>query len=160
VRFSALLLLLLVTPVARAHALGAEVKLRGNRVEVEAYYSDDTPARDAHVIIHNAADQVIAEGRTDDRGRWQFPVPPAGRYSVVVDAGAGHRKTVNIAIPNQTSDGETVSEGPPREEFTRFPWGRVALGLAIIAALGGGWLALRRRFRRMPGPQSDRGTNL
>jgi nickel transport protein len=156
VRFSALLLLLLVTPAAHAHALGAEVKLRGNRVEVEAYYSDDTPARDALVTVHNGADQVIAEGRTDDRGRWQFPAPPVGRYTVVVDAGAGHRKSINIDIPNQTADGETVSDGPPREEFTRFPWVRVALGLAIIAALAAGWLALRRGFRKMPA-QHNRG---
>ncbi len=139
-----LLLVLAAAAPAHAHALGAEAKLRGDRVEVEAYYSDDTPAADAQVTVHDAADHTIAEGRTDDRGRWQFRTPPPGRYTVVVNAGAGHRKAVTITIPPRPADGETVSEGPPREEFTRFPWERVSLGLAIVAGLAGAWLWMRR----------------
>jgi nickel transport protein len=154
-RLTALLLVLAAANPVHAHALGADAKLRGNRVEVEAYYSDDTPARDAHVTVHDAADHTIAEGRTDEHGRWQFPAPPPGSYTVVVDAGAGHRTTRTVTIPSRPADGETVSEGPPRAEFTRFPWGQMALGLAIIAALAGGWLALRRGFRKMPAPGNE-----
>jgi nickel transport protein len=145
---AALLLVLFVPTAAHAHALGAEAKLRGNRVEVEAYYSDNTPAVDAHVAVYDAADHTIAEGRTDEHGRWTFPTPPPGRYTVVVNAGAGHRTSpIAVIIPGQPADGETVSEGPLREEFTRFPWERVALGLGIIAALAACWLAVRRLSR-------------
>lgn len=146
-RFTALLFVLVVVPAARAHALGADVKLRGNRVEVEAYYSDDTPARDARVTVRERGEQMIAEGRTDDLGRWHFPAPHPGQYTVVVDAGAGHRKTVSVTIPDNPPADATVSSGPTRDEFTRFPWDRLVFGLAIIAASAIGWRTLRRRRR-------------
>jgi hypothetical protein len=145
----AVLLLLAATGPVRAHNLGAKAVLRGDHVEVEAYYSDDTPARDARVVVHDNADKLIADGRTDDAGRWQFPAPPPGRYVVVVDAGSGHRKRLVVTIPGTAADGESVSEGPSRAEFTRFPWGGIAAGLTVIVLLAVGW----RAWRRWP-PQS------
>jgi hypothetical protein len=155
VRFSALLLVLLVAPPVRAHALGVTATLRGDRIEVEAYYSDDTPARDARVTVRDHAGQVAAEGRTDDQGKWQFAAPRPGPYTVTVDAGAGHSKTAKVLVPAVLPPGPTgpIDDGPSRAEFTRFPCERVALGLAIIAVLAGGWIVVRRGVRRMQGPQ-------
>jgi nickel transport protein len=145
------------------HALGAEAKLRGDRVEVEAYYSDNTPARDARVTVQDAAEKAVADGRTDDQGRWQFARPAAGKYHVVVDAGDGHRARIALTIPagetgatttatadpsnpdcDCCTDGVIVSTGPSRAEFTRFPWERVALGLSLIALAAVTWRTLRR----------------
>lgn len=151
---AALLLVMLNSPAADAHALGVTAKLRGNRVEVEAYYSDDTPARDAKVTVRDHAGQVVAEGRTDDQGKWQFAKPAPGPYAVTVDAGAGHVKTEKVLVPAVLPPGPTgpISDGPSRAQFTMFPWRRMALGLAIIAALAiAAWLALGR-LRRSPPP--------
>ena len=147
------------------HALGAEAKLKGDRVEVEAYFSDNTPARDARVTVQDAAEKTVADGRTDDQGRWHFARPAAGKYSVIVDAGDGHRARIAVTIrtgetgttttttttapPGDAdcdccTDGVTVSSGPSRAEFTRWPWERVALGLSLIALAAFGWRALRR----------------
>src|SRR4051812_30615600 len=82
-----------------AHKLGAEAKLVGNRIEVEAYFDDNTPAAGARVIALDAAERTVADGRTDERGRWQFPKPDSGLYRLVVDAGAGHRAEVPLTIP-------------------------------------------------------------
>jgi hypothetical protein len=71
---------------------------------------------------------------------------------VVVDAGAGHRAAVKVPIPEGaggSAAGGTpvvVSEGPSREEFTRFPWAKVGWGLAAIGLLG---LALRFALKFM-----------
>jgi nickel transport protein len=140
----AVLGLLALAGPARAHALGAECKVVGGRVEVEAYYDDDTPARDAKVSVRDAAQKVIVEGRTDERGCWSFPQPAAGKYEVVVDAGAGHRATVKVTVTGDPPAGppQVVSDGPTREEFTRTPWLKVAIGLAAIAVLAGAfWLS-------------------
>jgi nickel transport protein len=145
------------------HALGAEAKLKGDRVEVEAYFSDNTPARDARVAVHDAAEKAVADGRTDDQGRWHFARPAAGKYHVVVDAGDGHRARIAVTIPADQAgtatattaspsdadcdcctDGVIVSTGPSRAEFTRWPWERVALGLSLIALAAFGWRAFRR----------------
>ena len=145
-RLTALLSLLIAAAPASAHALGVTASLRNNHVEVEAYYSDDTPARDAAVMVHDHAGRFVAEGRSDEQGKWQFAAPRPGPYTIVVDAGAGHRKSTKLLVPAVLPPGPTgpISVGPSRDEFTRFPWERVLLGLAIIAALAFGWMALRR----------------
>jgi hypothetical protein len=124
----------------------------GTRVEVEAFYDDDTPAGNARVAVRDGAGKRIADGRTDAQGRWTFDRPPAGQYEVAVDAGGGHRKTVKISVPaaapaggetpagnsgpgesTATPPGEVVSEGPTRGEFTRTRWLNVGIGLGAIA---------------------------
>jgi hypothetical protein len=145
---AALTVLIIIAAAApvRAHALSAEAKLRGDHVEVEAYFSDNTPARGARVTVHDAANTLVAEGRTDDEGRWHCPAPPPGRYRLVVDAGDGHRtRPITVTIPATVADGAPISDAPSRDEFTSFPWLRVAAGLAIIALLAIGWRAWRRR---------------
>jgi nickel transport protein len=160
-RIVAFLALLAATAPAHAHALGVSAAVRGKAVEVEAYYSDDTPARDAHVTVHDRAGELWTQGRTDELGKWTFPLPRPGPYEIVVDAGAGHRVTKSIVVPAVLPPGPTgpVADGPSRAEFTGFPWLRLAAGLAIIAALAAGWLAVWRGVRRMPGPKDDGGTS-
>jgi nickel transport protein len=147
--------LLLVTARAEAHALHAEARLKGDRVTVEAFYSDNTPAQNARIVVANKKGVEIASGRTDESGTWEFPRPKGGSYEVAVDAGEGHRARVPIAIPsdpsigaesrNSDDGGVVVTAGPTRAELTRMPWLRVIIGLGAIAALAGAlWLATRR----------------
>ncbi len=52
--------------------------------------------------------------------------------------------TQAVEEPEAKGEGDpvVVSEGKSREEFTRFPWGRLALGLGLIGfvAMGVPWL--------------------
>src|SRR5205085_2177382 len=84
---------------AEAHALSGQCKLVGNQVQVEAYFDDDSPAADAHVRVLDGAKGEIAKGRTDAKGGWSFARPAAGKYIVVVDAGAGHRTDIAMTVP-------------------------------------------------------------
>lgn len=132
---------------ASAHALGAECKIRGERVEVEAYYDDNTPASKAKVQVLDSRKNRIADGRMDQHGKWSFPLPEPGRYQVVIDAGAGHKTKLDLTIPSAgAEEGATISEGPSRREFTRFPLMKVGLGLAILGcfSLAIWWLRSRR----------------
>lgn len=157
----AVLLVVVAGRPAFGHALGAECRVSGDRVIVEAYYDDDTAARGARVTVLDAGKKSVAEGRTDGRGQWSFPAPAAGTYQVVVDAGEGHRTTVRVRVPPPDQrprvsspagppvappGSEPISEGPSREEFTRFPWQRAVLGVAIIGGAGLAlWVLLRGR---------------
>jgi prepilin-type N-terminal cleavage/methylation domain-containing protein/prepilin-type processing-associated H-X9-DG protein len=177
----AVLSALLAARPAAAHALGADCAVKDGKVEVEAYYSDDTSARNARVCVEDADHNPVAEGRTDDKGRCSFPAPPAGRYKVIVDAGAGHRTEVKITFPEEkqaaasasaapsaepcpcctdeaaaaSADPVPVGDGPSREEFTRVPLARVSLGVGLIAALAAGaWLARKAaRALFVPSPR-------
>src|SRR5262245_21669573 len=122
-----ILLALFFTAVVHAHALGARWRIDRDRVVVEAYFSTKEPAQDAAVKVREG-EKVIAEGRTDSQGRWSFPVPLAGRYEIVVDAGLGHLTEIELDLtPDRPAD-----TGPSREEFTRTPWLRIGLGLLVI----------------------------
>lgn len=146
-------LLIGLPTAADAHAVGAEARLKGDRVEVDAYFDDDTPADDAAVVVTDAGGKNVAAGRTDARGQWSFPTPPGGEYKVAVDAGGGHRVTVALTVPAAPlGAGSVVSGGPTRAEFTgpmRFVWS--AVGLAVI---GVGTRAIRGLMRsgRRPTP--------
>lgn len=139
--------LFLLTPaLAHAHALGAEAELRDNQVVLEAYYDDDTPAVGATVQAFDSAQTLVAEGTTNERGVWSMPAPGAGRYTLIVDSGDGHRTRVRLTIPEATGSSPAISDGPSREEFTRFPWLNVGVGFALIGGVGlFCWLALRSR---------------
>lgn len=137
----ALVLTLVSGHPASAHGLGAECRLRGEHVEVEAYYHDDTPVGNGTVRVFDEQRNPVAEGRTDAEGKWTFPAPQAGRYRVVVDAGAGHRATVRLTVPavhevSDRSNSPLVSEGPSRQEFTAAPWLKLVLGFGAIAGFG------------------------
>lgn len=132
------------------HALFAECKVRGEQLIVEAYYDSDEPAQEAKVEIVDArSNTVIATGQTDDKGVFRTKRPPAGKYTVRVDAGAGHRCEVKATIPatgdgkvlqekldaggkKPTEQAQVVSAGPTREEATQVPWMKAGLGLLII----------------------------
>ena len=86
--------LLLVPAIASAHGLFAECKIEADIVRVSAYFDDDTDATGAKVRVLDADKRVRAEGTTDEKGKWSFPRPTAGKYRVEVDAGAGHRHVV------------------------------------------------------------------
>ena len=133
---------LATVPSVSAHALGAECKVRADRVELEAYFSDDTPAPGAAVTVADSANHVVTEGKTDDYGKWSFPIPAAGRYEITIDAGDGHRVVRPLVVSASNSVG---TDGPSREEFTRIPWLRVSIGLLVIGLAAAGVRAAVRR---------------
>ncbi len=140
-----------------AHAVGVSCMIRGDKVEVEAYYDDDSPAISAVVQVLDAQEQIVATGITDEKGQWFFARPAPGTYVVKLDAGAGHRAKAKLIVPGvapeppprtMTPKVDAVSE---RARFTQFPWVNVSIGLALIGGgCGAVWIVskLRRKGPR------------
>lgn len=131
---------------AFGHAIGVEVKLLGNTIQVDAYYDDGTPARSAPVTIRETEDSpALLKGETDAAGRWVVAAPKPGKYLVMVNALDGHvaRTSIKIAEPATTLEvaqgqfEESISDSPSREEFTTFPWWKLLAGLAFCAIVSG-----------------------
>lgn len=135
-------LVLLAPATARSHGIGVEAKIQGDRVLVEAYFDDSSPAADAPVRVFSATGQVTAEGKTDAQGRWTFPAPPTGKYRITVDAGDGHLAKATITIPEsaQSAAAVVISDGLTREQATgtrrylMIGMGLGIIGLATLAA--------------------------
>lgn len=161
--------LLVLPSAALAHGIGVEAKLKGDRVTVEAFFDDDTPAADAKVAVISEDGKVIAEGKADAKGMWSFPAPSAGKYKVTVDAGGGHLAKTTITIPTRQPTASTtpskvaasptapeaepevvVSDGPTRAETTGpRRWLMVGVGIAVVGLLMFAFrLFTRKRLRR------------
>jgi hypothetical protein len=128
---------------AFAHGVGVACTINADKVEVEAFYDDDSPAFKAKVQVVNANEDVIATGITDKDGKWTFATPAPGKYQVRLDAGAGHRAKKALHIPGEEPKFEVPTEAPPptvtptaepetRAEMTRTPWLRIGVGLGAI----------------------------
>ncbi len=140
---AALLVALLVPDWAMAHAVQAQCRIQGGQVVIEVFFDSDVPAEDAQVTISAENQQTVAQGRTDVAGRWSFPLPAPGSYVVKVDAGYGHRRTIQLEVPAEARESilTRAAGNLPR-------WLGVAIGLTVI---GVGWLAARWLLDKRPG---------
>jgi len=139
--------LLLIAPPACAHDLRLVSKIDGDQLRIEAFFDDNSPARDATVRVVDMEGRIIAEGKVDERGICNLPVPPQGHYTARVTC-LGHSASRSINV----FTGEPPPEPEPtRAELTRTPWLRVGIGLGVIAALCVIFLLARRGRPIQPG---------
>ena len=115
----------------QAHDLKAYFEVEKGEIKVIAYYSDGTPAVKASIDVYDSSKKRIQSGHTDGHGKWSFPQPEAGTYKVVVDAGAGHRKTIPLTVSGQAID----NPGVPPEIARQNQWWQLILGLGVIGGI-------------------------
>ena len=136
-----------------AHKLIVDAAPKGDRLRVEAYYEDDTPAEDAKVTVLQG-ETVVAEGKTDERGVWSCPLPPPGEYEIkVLSVGHVGRKPVTIvgpAVPSVAGSDQAVNP-EQRAEDTKTPWNRLGLGVGLILGVALAWWLIRRNPRSPAG---------
>lgn len=153
--------ILALTPSALwAHGMDADWKQIGEKIIVEAFFDTGQAVREARVQIVDDDKKVVATGVTDAAGKCTLRAPNPGKYQLIVDAGAGHRKERSITVvgtlppPESESpvvgavDTELRTDGSRRAEATGFPWERVAVGCGLIALFGGVWWLTRLNARR------------
>jgi nickel transport protein len=136
---------------AFAHRLHVDPRPAGDQIRVEVFYDDDTPAQDAKVTIR-LGDDLIAEGRTDDKGVWTCPRPQPGTYTVRAES-VGHAATETLVVAERelVPGDEPPSTTAERARRTRTPWGRLLAGLGLIGGLWLAWLIARRATARASG---------
>jgi nickel transport protein len=82
---------------AQAHRLDAQAFLLPQRkIQVESWFSDGTIPKDARVQVYRTNGELLTEGHLDKQGVFVFAFEQAEPLKVVVLAGAGHRKEINL----------------------------------------------------------------
>jgi hypothetical protein len=149
VRSLAVMATLLIPTCVRAHGLQADYALKSGTIHVEAYFDDDTPARNAHVVLQDEQQKPIAEGDTDAKGVCKLAAPPPGHYVLTVDAGMGHKVKRLVDIPGEgvTAKKDEAALRTLRKESTGFPLIKVLLGFGIILLAGVSFLIGRKITR-------------
>ncbi len=97
---------------AAAHEMGADYRVDGDRLEVEASFDDGSPAQDVSVRLLDAHDNEVRREQTDHRGRCAFAGLAAGRYRVMLLDGAGHVAQLTVVVPEAAAGPEMPEEDP------------------------------------------------
>ncbi len=106
----ALALTLAASAEARAHRLDAQAIFLPDqkKVQIESWFDNGQLARGAKVQVFREDGQLLTEGVLDQEARFTFAVHKAEPLRVVVNAGGGHRKELDIAA-------EELQQSLPRE---------------------------------------------
>ena len=129
---------LLLPAGSSAHGLTAELIPAQPAVSVKCSYTNGDPA-EAEVLVKSPSDATsyFAIIRTDPSGVARFEPDVAGRWSLTVDDGLGHRASLEFSVDG---DGVVRSvEGGAR------PLVRYALLALACAGLVAWWLLLKRK---------------
>lgn len=95
------LLAVLVAP-ALAHRVNVFAYVEGGEVVVECSYSRSERVRFGEIEVFDAkTGAALLAGKTDEKGEFRFPVPPAVRAAkadlrIVLKAGEGHQNTTEV----------------------------------------------------------------
>ncbi|MEZ6143594.1 MAG: hypothetical protein R3B84_23770 [Zavarzinella sp.] len=130
---------------ALAHRMLLSVTTRGNQVQVEAYYEDDTPAEGALIFFaKNEKNQF--EAKTNERGVWTGKLPETGNWEILVKH-FGHSAKTTYSAPSEVvtaptnenpvpvaekSSSDSELEALPTHPKPAYPWQRVLLGVGIL----------------------------
>jgi hypothetical protein len=160
----AVLGLLLPAGAARAHRLEAEYRvLPDHKVQVESWFDlgGDSP-RGARVQVFRADGSVFTEGKLSGDGVFVFAYDKAEPLRVVVDAGAGHRKVLEVAAQELTSASAAAPASPGEDAGPASPGARadrsprvsvkdVLVGVGFLLAVAAFVLSLRnaRQLREL-----------
>ena len=91
------IILFLFTTTALAHKAIIRAEVENGIVKVECVYSGDTPMINAKFQVFNDKDEIVSEGRTDDKGKYQFNVPDNVKIlKLVVHDLMGHRAQIML----------------------------------------------------------------
>jgi len=163
----ALLAALLSAHAAQAHRLDAQAfVLPGQKVQIESWFSSGDAAKHAKVEVFRADQQLLVKGETDERGIFVFPFSKPESLQVVISAGAGHRKQLDISASDlvpSAPQSKDAGAGAPEQEYagrepralaqrdTGAPLKDVLTGIGFLLALGAFLLSLRntRQLRRL-----------
>jgi hypothetical protein len=141
----------LAAPFVRAELETFCTVVRGNIVEIEVHYEDQTPAKGLKVALVDAQKKVIAAGKINADGEWSWPAPGPGAYELVLDPGTGDMDIKRypievrpVALPSPEPDPDRARcdhcPAPPpgaaeeTPESLAFPWIASGILLALLAA--------------------------
>lgn len=137
-------LLIAMGSVGRGHLVLGELTLHGDIVRLAAFFEDDLPANNAKVRVVDNQGAVVVEGVTDaEKGLFEFPAPPAGKYRILLDAGQGHRTTLDLEL-NEVDGRRHLGPAATRQSQTAYPYLKVVLGLGLIGLVVAVFLLSRR----------------
>ena len=102
------LLLLMPASVAFAHKVNIFAYAEGDTVYTESYFPDGTKVKDGIVEVYDSQGIKLLEGKSDEKGEFDFKPPKKDDLRIVLIASLGHKNSYTLSADELT--GITASE--------------------------------------------------
>lgn len=109
-----IMLFTVLAPAAHAHKVSVFAWVEGNTVHTESKFSGGRHVNHGRIEVYDPQGTLLLEGRTDDQGRFSFPVPQKTDLRVELIAGTGHGNhwTIRAEELANASAGDTRTQAP------------------------------------------------
>ncbi len=108
--------LVLSPGVCLAHKVNLFAYHEVGTVFTESYFGDGTPCRNASITASDKNGTVVAEGLTDEEGRFSFPYGKSGELKIVLRASMGHGEEITL-VTHAVDEVNQVSEAGKDANF-------------------------------------------
>ncbi len=107
-----------------AHRVNVFAWQEGDTVSVEGKFVGGRPAMNSEVLVQDSSGKIVAQGKTNQKGEWNFLLPEGARQNnlkIVLKAGEGHQATWDLEFETnepKSSEAQIVNkseEGNPVE---------------------------------------------
>jgi len=147
-----------------AHRLSIDWRVEKDTLVISAH-TESSPAAGADVEVRSDHDAILATGLLDAQGQWRCPLSPTGGVRIVVNAGLGHRRILQLtqeelqparaatgmgSAPDTTQSDPGPANGPRVGGSSDGAPGQVVravVGLTFILALSASWMSYRNSRR-------------
>ena len=92
----AVMLVLCTSGAAFSHRVDITAHSKDGYIFTKSIYPDGRPVINGTVEIYDSQGERILEGKTSSNGQFSFVMTDASGYTIVVNAGMGHRNTLQI----------------------------------------------------------------
>lgn len=79
-----------------AHDVALWAEVRDNRVWVEAYDTEGSGVRDARLLVEDADGKLLLEGKTDQKGQFDFAPPNKNEMILKLEMDAHHKSRFTL----------------------------------------------------------------
>lgn len=112
---------------ALAHGMYVFAWPEGGRVCADGYYSNKRKVQGGQTQAVNPAGAIVAQGTSDEQGRWCFTPPGAGELTIIYADGQGHRAEFLIVTPESTgaeASSPAAAQAAPGKDTRAAPPGK------------------------------------
>lgn len=108
------LLLLMPASVVFAHKVNIFAYVEGDTVYTESYFPDGTKVKDGIVEVYDSQGIKLLEGKSDEKGEFNFKPPKKDDLEIVLIASMGHKNSYTLSADELA--GIIVTEKPQEPE--------------------------------------------
>lgn len=107
-------------PAAQAHKVTVFAWTEGDRVFTESKFSGGKEVQSGKVEVFDSSGNLLLEGRTDDKGAFDFKTPAITDLKIVLTAGMGHQNSWLLSAA-ELGEGEPTPVATPEPAVLETP---------------------------------------